>query len=314
MRELRRPNEIPLVLNRESTTKAVANRTYPTKSRLFFGFGIGICLASLLGIIVLYSFHIDQNEQVLALFSDALDQHGDERLEPEDLVSLSHNVCTLRTSIGSVGSFIQPISDSVTSGGWCGNYVRVFILLAQANGYEAQKLHLRSRNSSHTMAEILYEGKWRQIDPFFNIVYQTEEGELATFQDIHQRPALSLTPHKIGAVSDPRLDQIYDRYRPIFPALFADSLNMDWRLNQSSIYHSGILTLNYFISPFYEGPRRAVIPNWLDSPEFIGIYALTMVFLMTSGGMGVVIYRRRLIRQVARRGSDKSELSKGMVV
>lgn len=278
-----------------------------TAARVLLGIGVSISVLSLLGIVYLYMLHQSQNQIVLSAFGDALSSYQDAPPAPEEIVSLSHQVCMLRTDVGSVGSFFQPLTASIEDGGWCGNYVRVFILLAQANGYEAQKLHLKTGDRSHTMAEIYVDGKWRAVDPFFNLVYRQPNGEMATFDDIYRMPELSLTPQKIGAVSDPRLDSIYANYGSMWPALFRDALDMDWRLHESSLYHTGILILNYPQSLFYEGSRRAVIPNWIDRPEFLGIYLLSGVFIVTSGGMAFWLYRT----DVRRRGGQEPLKSGG---
>lgn len=272
---------------------APVGRNYPRtlSSRILLGLGASISVLSLLGIVYLYMFYQSQNKAVLAAFGDALSRYQDTPPAPEEIVSLSHEVCALQTDLGSIGAFFQPITTSINEGGWCGNYVRVFILLAQASGYEVQKLHLKTGNRSHTMAEIYVDGKWRAVDPFFNLVYRLPSGEMATFDDIYRMPELSLAPDQVDTVADPRLDGIYAKYVPIWPALFQDALSMDWRLRESSLYHTGILILNYPQSLFYEGSRRAVIPNWIDRPEFLGMYLLSGVFIVTSGSMAFWLYR-----------------------
>ena len=252
------------------------------KARVALSLGAVLCIVSLLGVSYLTFFYFSQNQRVLEAFNDPLSTYGNASLTPRDLVALSHSVCTLNGDIDNVESFLQPVTDTISKGGWCGNYVRVFILLSQANGYPAHMLHLRSGDRSHTAAEIFYEGEWRVIDPFFNLVYPLPDGELATFADLHRAPALTETPSSGGEFDSPRLERTYRRYQPWLPALYRDANDLDWRLNQSSIYHTVILLINYPLSLLYDGPRRAVVPWWLYRPELLGIYLSSGVFLISA--------------------------------
>lgn len=246
--------------------------------------GLLLTLLGLSGAAYLYAFYVAENARVMAAVSDSLPTQGGERLTPEGLVALSHQVCLLDTRIGNLESFLQPVSRTIAEGGWCGNYVRVFLLLAHSQGYRAQMLHLRTGNRSHTMAEVFYEGKWRAVDPFFNLVYRRPDGELATYEDIQRDPRLSLAPAFTGELGGPALVGVYGRYVPILPALFTDASKPDWRLDGSSLYHTGILLLNYPLSLAYDGPRRAAVPYWLYRPELLGIYVCVVV-----SGAGVAV-------------------------
>lgn len=246
--------------------------------------GLLLTVLGLSGAAYLYAFYTAENARVMGALSDSLSSYEGVKPTPEGLVALSHQVCLLDTRIGNLESFLQPVSRTIAEGGWCGNYVRVFLLLAHAQGYRAQMLHLRTGDRSHTMAEVFYEGRWRAVDPFFNLVYRRPDGELATYEDILRDPELSLAPAFTGELDGPALAGVYSRYVPIFPALFTDASRLDWRMDASSLYHTGILLLNYPLSLAYDGPRRAAVSYWLYRPELLGIYVC-----LVASGAGVAV-------------------------
>ena len=141
-------------------------------------------------------------------------------MTPVQLADVSHQACLLDTGISNVDSFLQPMSATISSGGWCGNYTRVFMRFAELEGYPAHKLHLQSGGRSHTLAEVYFEGKWRVVDPFFNLVYLLPDGGIATFQDLAETPALFAAPTR-QPLDNPRLDGILEAYVPIFADLYS---------------------------------------------------------------------------------------------
>ena len=80
--------------------------------------------------------------------------------------------------------------------GWCDYHAKVFCKLLAARGIHARSdfLRDRQRDSPHTMAEVYLHGKWRAVDPFFNLVYVKPDGEWATLEE--------LTPQLVAGLPD----------------------------------------------------------------------------------------------------------------
>jgi hypothetical protein len=246
-----------------------------------------VAVLCLLSIGFLIWFYASQNSLVAATFRDLSSQReGDGPLTPADLGELSHQVCVLNAGISNVGSFLQPLSATLSGGGWCGNYVRVFVQFAGEAGYPAHKFHIQSGGRSHTLAEVYYEGKWRIIDPFFNQVYLLPSGEMATFQDLINDPGLLETPAQ-RPLKNRSLEGIYGRYVPVFPELYRHAPDFYPGWNASAFYHNGYVLLSYPLSLFYEGGRRPILPAWLDRPELLGIYALSVLFIAATGPIAI---------------------------
>jgi hypothetical protein len=248
---------------------------------------------SLAGVGFLLWFYAHQNALVVEVFQEVTSQvNAKGPLTPADLGDLTHQVCVLDSRISAKESFFQPLAATLSGGGWCGNYVRVFIRFADEAGYPAHKLHIQSGGRSHTLAEVYYDGKWRVIDPFFNQVYLHPAGEMATFQDINEDPGLLDTPVQ-RPLNDPRLGRIYQSYVPILPDLYRDAANFYPALSDSAFYHNAIVILSYPLSAFYEGGRRPFLPNWLDRQELLGVYVLSIIFVMAAGPIGVNLIKRK---------------------
>jgi hypothetical protein len=182
-----------------------------------------VAVLCLLGLGFLLWFYVNQNNLVAEAFRGLSSQReGDRPLTPADVAEMSHQVCILDSQISNVESFLQPLGTTLLDGGWCGNYVRIFIQFAAEAGYPAHKFHIQSSGRSHTLAEVYYHGEWRIIDPFFNRVYLLPDGEMATFQDLTNNPGLLDRPAQ-RPLDDPSLERIYERYVPLFPALYRDA-------------------------------------------------------------------------------------------
>ena len=207
---------------------------------------------------------------------------------PSDLIRLTHDVCLLDTDTSSVGSFLQPLSETTSNGGWCGNYVRVFVTYAKSKDFPAHKIHLRSGKSSHTAAEIFYEDHWRVVDPFFGAFFTRPNGELATFQDLASGTSAGIKTNFTTELS-PKLDQIYGWYEPQYNHLYRDALDFQWELNPSSVFHNGFIVLSYPMSLLTEGPRRPIMPLLVDRPELIGAYLAGGIFL-AAGGLLIFLF------------------------
>ena len=238
---------------------------------------------SLTGIGFLYLIYFQQNAQAGQVFQQvAVQANVEGTLTPADLVDLSHQMCVLDSDISNIQSFLQPMAATLTQGGWCGNYVRIFVRFAGAAGYPAHKLHIQSRGRSHTLAEVYYDDEWRVIDPFFNLVYLKPDGDMATFEDLRDRPELLAMPVQRPMI-DPDLYRIYGRYEPILPDLYRDAPDFYPALSRGAFYHNAFVMVSYPLDPFYDGERRPFLPPWLDRPELLGVYGLSGLFLLTAG-------------------------------
>jgi len=256
--------------------------TGTASQRVLLGLQILVVLVCLTGIGALLLIYVTQNSLVAQAFGELSQQEGRVRqLTPAELGDLAHQACLLDSNINNVQSFLQPLGNTLSEGGWCGNYVRVFIFFAGQEGYRAHKFHIQSDGRSHTLAEVYYQDQWRIIDPFFNQIYQLPDGAMATFQDLRQDLMLVDSPTR-RPVDDPRLDRIYARYEPNFPALYRDAPDFARGMDRSALYHNIFVTLSYPLSLFYEGGRRPILPSWLDRPELLGIYFLSLVLLIAA--------------------------------
>jgi hypothetical protein len=251
-------------------------------SKALVGLQILVALACLVGIGILFLGYLTQNRLVAEAFGELAQQDGRSGpLSPAELGDLTHQACLLDSSINNVQSFLQPLGKTLTEGGWCGNYVRVFIHFAGLQGLPAHKFHIQSNGRSHTLAEVHYQGEWRIIDPFFNQIYHLPNGEMATYRDLRQDLTLLNNPTR-SPVDDPRLDRIYARYEPVLANLYRDAPDLTGGIDRSAIYHNIFVVLSYPLAPFYEGGRRPILPSWLDRPELLGIYFLFLVLLLAA--------------------------------
>jgi hypothetical protein len=256
------------------------------------GLQILVALVCLVGIGVLFLGYFTQNRLVAEAFAELAQQDGRSGpFSPAELGDLTHQACLLDSGINNVQSFLQPLGKTLTEGGWCGNYVRVFIHFAGLQGLPAHKFHIQSNGRSHTLAEVYYRGQWRIIDPFFNQIYQLPDGEMATYRDLRQDLMLVDTPTR-APLDDPRFDGIYAKYEPVFQNLYRDAPDFTPGMDRSAVYHNFFVMLSYPLSPFYEGGRRPILPSWLDRPELLGIYFLSLVLLLAAVPIALRLRRK----------------------
>jgi len=284
------------ILTRRILTNGTSSQNTLVGLRLPVVLQILVALLCLAGIGALLLVYVTQNGLAARAFGELAQQEGRARpLTPAELGDLSHQACLLDSGINNVQSFLQPLGNTLSEGGWCGNYVRVFISFAGQEGYPAHKFHIQSNGRSHTLAEVYYQGKWRIIDPFFNQIYQLPGGEMATYQDLRQNLGLLDSPTKRLA-NDPRLDRIYARYEPIFQSLYRDAPDFTGGVDRSAFYHNIFVTLSYPLSLVYEGGRRPILPSWLDRPELLGIYFLTLVLLIDAVPLAIGYHNNLRLR------------------
>lgn len=237
-------------------------------------------LVSLAAVVYFVQTYREENRALLTRLDLIAQQSGTAIEGPEDIIRLAHSVCLLDTDISSMQSFLQPTSTTVSQGGWCGNYTRVFIAYARHQGYPAQKIHLRTGYRSHTNAEIYYQGQWRAVDPFFGLVFPKANGELATVSEIAADPTLG-QGQLVLDYQDPQLAEIYETYDAIFGKLYRDALDFQWEVSGSVFFHDAVILLSYPVNLITEGPRRPIIPYWLDRPHLLGAYFAGGVLLAT---------------------------------
>ncbi|MFQ6027322.1 MAG: transglutaminase domain-containing protein [Dehalococcoidia bacterium] len=248
--------------------------------RMMLSLQLVVLLASFTALIIFLQSYRAENRALLSQLDLIAEQSGMVIDHPEDIIQVAHSVCVLETEISSAQSFLQPISATLTSGGWCGNYTRVFIEYARSQGFPAQKIHLRTGHRSHTNAEVYYQGKWRAVDPFFGILFPKADGDLASVNEIAADPALG-NGEFVLSYEDPQLGKIYESYDAIFGKLYRDALDFQWQLNGSAFFHNSVIILSYPVALISEGPRRPIIPYWLDRPNLLGAYFAGGVFLVT---------------------------------
>ena len=90
----------------------------------------------------------------------------------------------------------HPFDYLVEGVGWCDYYAKVFCQLLAARGLHARYDFLKDESgvSPHTIAEVYVDGKWRALDPFFNLNYMDETGERATLQ--------AMTPDRVNELPE----------------------------------------------------------------------------------------------------------------
>ena len=64
-------------------------------------------------------------------------------------------------------------------------------------------------------------------------------------------------------------------------------------LPPSALFHDAVVFLSYPNSLITEGPRRPIIPYWLDRPNLLGAYFAGGVFLVTLLFLSRNLYLRR---------------------
>ena len=111
-------------------------------------------------------------------------------------------------------------------------------------------------------------------------MFPKANGELATVSEIAADPDLAQGKLVLDA-QDPELASIYESYQRIFGKLYRDALNFQWEVSGSVFFHDAVILLSYPNSLITEGPRRPIIPYWLDRPNLLGVYLASAVMLVT---------------------------------
>jgi hypothetical protein len=82
--------------------------------------------------------------------------------------------------------------------GYCDTDAQAFDMLAVMQGYKVHSVALydiKINQSPHTLNEIYWNGKWIVLDPWKNIIFRNEQGQLLTVKDIISHPEVL---HKYG--------------------------------------------------------------------------------------------------------------------
>ena len=90
----------------------------------------------------------------------------------------------------------KPFDYLVEGIGWCDYNAKVFCKLLAARGMHARYAFLKDRagRSPHTIAEVYLQGKWRAMDPFFNLTYADTPGQYMTLEEV--------TPERIARLPE----------------------------------------------------------------------------------------------------------------
>ncbi len=80
----------------------------------------------------------------------------------------------------------KPFDYLVEGIGWCDYAAKVFSRLLATRGMHVRYAFLKDAQGSspHTLAEVYVRGKWRIVDPFFNLIYETESGEWPSLEEV----------------------------------------------------------------------------------------------------------------------------------
>jgi hypothetical protein len=109
------------------------------------------------------------------------------------LMNTSHMLVTKSNEV--FGGSIKPglkeklfgsSQEVLTGGGSCGGFVHVMGRALRTAGYTIRvaQMKIGGIDGSHIILEVLIDGKYRVVDPFFDVAYINKNGELATFQEI----------------------------------------------------------------------------------------------------------------------------------
>lgn len=80
----------------------------------------------------------------------------------------------------------KPFDYLVEGTGWCDYAAKVFCRLLAAKGVHARYVFLKDAQgiSPHTIAEVRVQGRWVAVDPFFDLIYTKDTGELAALEEL----------------------------------------------------------------------------------------------------------------------------------
>lgn len=79
---------------------------------------------------------------------------------------------------------------SVYGYGFCSHAAKALAILAQHAGLESRVRHAKSQ---HVVCEILIDGHWAMFDPDGQVFFRTEDGRIASVEDIANKPRLILS-------------------------------------------------------------------------------------------------------------------------
>ncbi len=128
----------------------------------------------------------------------------------------------------------QPIDYLVEGVGWCDYHAKVFCRLLAERGLHARYVFLKDQHgqSPHTIAEVRIQGRWRAVDPFFNLIYvqsaEWQQLEQVTPDLVERLPELQLLKAESGNAKD----QILHLARETFPLRLEPIRSHDFMTNR----------------------------------------------------------------------------------
>lgn len=127
----------------------------------------------------------------------------------------------------------HPLNDLIRGIGWCGQQANTLITLARKAHIKGRLLFLKGyeKVQQHSVCDLYINGKYRIFDPYYGFIFLTDEGDIATYDDIKNRSAEIKTEQldaiKLFANYDPaRYFGLYEaKYEPtIFRVNFKKDL------------------------------------------------------------------------------------------
>ena len=104
--------------------------------------------------------------------------------------------------------------------GWCDYYAKLFCELLATRGLHARYAFLKDQSgeSPHTVAEVRLGGRWRAVDPFFNMRFTRNTGEWVGLEEITPELVEQLRTVQIFRTMNPRaFENISEIARRTFP-------------------------------------------------------------------------------------------------
>ena len=111
--------------------------------------------------------------------------------------------------------------------GPCGSLSRVAIVLLRRNGIPVRKLQLLGPRGGHTTVTVMIDGKWRGFDPSFHAHWINDQNEIATLEEIKEKPHI--------------FERVYERI-PEYPYRFDETAYIRWaKLGKPGLWLATIL-------------------------------------------------------------------------
>jgi len=102
------------------------------------------------------------------------------------LVGKSNEIFNLGIKPGAKEALFGSSEEIVAGGGTCGDFVHVAARALKTAGYKIRVAQMKVGETygGHVFLEVLIDGGYRVLDPYFNVSYVNKSGELATFEEV----------------------------------------------------------------------------------------------------------------------------------